>query len=127
MRMIGQRALEVRIQPRRREVSDHLLSFLLSAQAHDREGVLDYLALILSTVYEYLVRVPKWLMYIISSGATSVLIDLMHKPSTGAQAQAQVRSRAAPKLEKQPGTSDVCQSTATAESAKKAGKRKGRK
>ena len=125
--MAGQRALEVRIQPRRREVSNHLLSFSLAAQARDREWVLDYLALILSTLYGYLVRVPKWLMYIISGGAASVLINLMHRPSARARPQAQARSQVTPKPEQRPDTSVVGQSTATAESAKKAGKRKGRK
>ncbi|KAI6127383.1 hypothetical protein EDD16DRAFT_283431 [Pisolithus croceorrhizus] len=47
-----------------------------------REWVLDYVALVLSTVYSFLVRVPRWVMYVASGGAASVIINLLHKPST---------------------------------------------
>lgn len=46
-----------------------------------REWVLDYLALVLSTVYSFFVRVPRWVMYVASGGAASVIINLLHKPS----------------------------------------------
>jgi len=102
----------------------HLCPIL--AQVPDREWVLDFLAFALSTVYGYLVRVPKWLMYIISGGAASVIINLMHKPSAQARARAQAQ-RPAPKP-KQPvmtsSASDVGESTATAKS-EGVSKRKG--
>ncbi|KIM57954.1 hypothetical protein SCLCIDRAFT_129315 [Scleroderma citrinum Foug A] len=93
----------------------------------EREWILDFLASVLSTVYGYLVRVPKWLLYIISGGAASVIINFMHKPSAQARARAQAQ-RPAPKP-KQPvvagSASDVSKSTATAKS-EGASKRKGK-
>lgn len=93
----------------------------------EREWVLDFLAFALSMVYGYIVRVPKWLMYIISGGAASVIINLMHKPSAPARARAQAQ-RPAPKP-KQPvvasSASDVGESTATAKS-EGVSKRKGK-
>ncbi|KAL4076369.1 hypothetical protein V8B97DRAFT_15512 [Scleroderma yunnanense] len=98
----------------------------------EREWVMDYLALSLSTAYSYFIRVPKWLMYIISGGAASVIINFMHKPSaqapTRAQAQRSASRRTPPKQPVvTPTTTDMGESTATAQSAKRAGKRKGRK
>ncbi|KAG8218961.1 hypothetical protein J3R82DRAFT_4701 [Butyriboletus roseoflavus] len=54
----------------------------------DREWVLDYFALALATVYRYLVRVPKWLMYMISGGVGMFILNFLHKPSTQDQSKA---------------------------------------
>ena len=72
---------------------------LLPTDLHGREWVLDYLALGFATIYSYLVRVPKWLLYMMSGGVATFLINLLHKP------KAQERSRANPEaVPKQPAT-----------------------
>ncbi|KAF8559463.1 hypothetical protein OG21DRAFT_1389067, partial [Imleria badia] len=47
----------------------------------DREWVLDYFALALATAYSYLIRIPKWLMYIMSGSVATFLINFLHKPT----------------------------------------------
>ncbi|KAH0840221.1 hypothetical protein J3R83DRAFT_1225 [Lanmaoa asiatica] len=58
----------------------------------DREWVLDYFALVLATVYSYLVRVPRWLMYMISGGVATFLINFLHKPTVQDQSRAKQES-----------------------------------
>lgn len=55
--------------------------FILLTDFHDREWVLDYSALVLATVYSYLVRVPKWLMYMFSASVGTFILNFLHKPS----------------------------------------------
>jgi hypothetical protein len=93
----------------------------------DREWVLDYFALGFATIYSYLVRVPKWLMYIMSGGLATLLMNFLHKPA------AQDRSRAKPEaVPKQPATPPTITPKAEAKttatnSQKTPSKRRGKK
>ena len=62
---------------------------------HDRERVLDYFTLVLATMYSYLVRVPKWLMYVISGGVGTFLLNFLQKPKP--QDKSKVKPSAIPK------------------------------
>ena len=100
---------------------------LLLTDLHDREWVLDYFALALGTIYGYLVRVPKWLMYMMSGGVATFLINYFHKPT------AQDRSKAKPKaVPKQPATPPTVAPKAEAKTTATGGqktpsKRRGKK
>ncbi|KAH7926805.1 hypothetical protein BV22DRAFT_1032552 [Leucogyrophana mollusca] len=65
------------------------------APGGEREFVLDYLALVLSKVYGVLIVVPKWVMYVLSGGVASVVINFLHKPSP-AHASVAKPAKAAP-------------------------------
>ncbi|KAI6040443.1 hypothetical protein EDC04DRAFT_2567093 [Pisolithus marmoratus] len=90
-----------------------------------REWVLDYLALVLSTAYSFFVRVPRWVMYVVSGSAASLIINLLHKPSARRPV-----SKPAPKP-KEPSATLASKGESTATSGKgqksaSASKRKGK-
>ncbi|KIO12382.1 hypothetical protein M404DRAFT_123436 [Pisolithus tinctorius Marx 270] len=88
-----------------------------------REWVLDYLALVLSTVHSFFVRVPRWVMYVASGGAASLIINLLHKSSPQRPA---VRSAPKPSASSAP-IATKGESTATSGKVQKsASKRKGK-
>ncbi|KAG6330882.1 hypothetical protein ID866_8207 [Astraeus odoratus] len=96
----------------------------------DREWIMDYLALVLSTVYDYVVRVPRWIMYVLSGGAASVIINLLHKPSAKHTQQPAPKLPPKPKQEESsavPVAVNDKRVTTPAKGQKGAGKRKGRK
>lgn len=71
---------------------------LLRADLHAREWVLDYLAQAWAAAYSYLARVPKWLLYFLSGGLATFLLNLLHKPT------AQEQSKAKPEVVPKPPT-----------------------
>ncbi|KAG9317775.1 hypothetical protein JVU11DRAFT_1995 [Chiua virens] len=97
------------------------------APGGDREWILDYFALALAMIYRYLIRVPKWLMYTMSGGLATFLINFLHKPT------AQPKQKSEP----QPGSTQLAvpaaaslkeEAKATATSGQKTpGKRRGKK
>ncbi|OBZ70492.1 hypothetical protein A0H81_09661 [Grifola frondosa] len=53
-----------------------------------REFVLHYYALVLKAIYDVVVRVPRWLLMILSGGLASVVMRLIHRnPETGLPVQ----------------------------------------
>ncbi|KAG6850191.1 hypothetical protein H0H93_016619 [Arthromyces matolae] len=54
------------------------------APGGEREWIVDYLAFALTKIYNVMVLVPRWLMFILSGSIASVLINLLHKPSRNA-------------------------------------------
>ncbi|EIW76280.1 hypothetical protein CONPUDRAFT_111124 [Coniophora puteana RWD-64-598 SS2] len=48
-----------------------------------REWALDYLATVLAAQYRYINKLPKWVLYILSGGVVSVVINFLHKPDAG--------------------------------------------
>ncbi|KAN0097133.1 hypothetical protein V8E55_001579 [Tylopilus felleus] len=64
----------------------------------EREWVLDYLAQAWAAAYSYLARVPKWLLYFLSGGLATFLLNLLHKPT------AQEQSKAKPEVVPKPPT-----------------------
>ncbi|OJA15338.1 hypothetical protein AZE42_03333 [Rhizopogon vesiculosus] len=93
----------------------------------EREYLLDYLAQVLSTIYGALVRVPKWLMYMMSGGLATFLINFLHKPSPpkSAPKAAVERASASAPPSQQP---DSASSTSTKTPQKgSSNKRKGKK
>ncbi|KIJ69817.1 hypothetical protein HYDPIDRAFT_104448 [Hydnomerulius pinastri MD-312] len=94
----------------------------------DREFVLDYLALVMSAVYGWLVRVPKWLMYVISGGAATFIINLLHKPQPPAQSSSKPKAAVKPTVAPAAvAPKDEAAATATKGQKGGANKRKGRK
>jgi hypothetical protein len=93
----------------------------------DREWVLDYLALVMSTIYGYIVRVPKWLMYLISGGAATFIINLMHKPSAKAAPSSKPEAAPEPVALEAAALKEEVKATATGSPKKGANKRKGKK
>lgn len=106
-------------------VSTH---FFLRTDLHDREWVLDYFALAFATLYNYLVRVPKWLLYIISGGVGTFLLNFLHKPR--AQGQSKAKPEAIPRRPATPPrpvpSKAVAKTTATS-GQKTPNKRRGKK
>lgn len=51
----------------------------------EREWLLDYYAQVMAVVYSYVVRVPKWLMYTMSGGLATFLINFLHREKPKAQ------------------------------------------
>ncbi|KAF9061072.1 hypothetical protein BDP27DRAFT_1385431 [Rhodocollybia butyracea] len=49
--------------------------------AASTEFFLHYLALILTKIYVLVVRVPRWLLYVLSGSVASFLIQILHRPS----------------------------------------------
>ncbi|KAF8138838.1 hypothetical protein EV363DRAFT_1208723 [Boletus edulis] len=93
----------------------------------DREWVLDRLAHVMEILHGYLVRVPKWLMYILSGGMATFLINFLHKPKV--QDQTTTKPDAAPKPPAAQPTSAApkAEAKSTATNGKKTpSKRKGK-
>ncbi|KAF9226827.1 hypothetical protein BS17DRAFT_878652 [Gyrodon lividus] len=92
----------------------------------DREWVLDYFALVLSAVYSWIVHVPKWLLYIMSGGVATFVINLLHKPP--AKVESNMKPKAAPKPAAPAAAVSKEEAKTTAISGEKAAKkRKGKK
>lgn len=92
----------------------------------EREYILDYLAQVLSTIYGALVRVPKWLMYIMSGGVATFFINFLHKPSPPKSApKAAIKPAPAPASASAP--QPVTPSSTPTKQQKGSTKRKGKK
>lgn len=93
----------------------------------EREYILDYLAQFLSMVYGTLVRVPKWLMYMMSGGLATFFINFLHKPSRP-QSAVKPAVKPAPKPVSAPAApEDAVTSSAINTPQKGSAKRKGKK
>ncbi|KAH7887404.1 hypothetical protein F5I97DRAFT_824947 [Phlebopus sp. FC_14] len=65
----------------------------------EREFVLEYFAIVLATSYGWIVRLPKWLLYVLSGGVATLLINLLHKPTAveqGAKAKVTPKTASVP-------------------------------
>jgi hypothetical protein len=60
----------------------------------DREWVMEYLAIFMTTTYNSMMILPKWVLYLITGALGSVIIGLLHK---NPQQPAQVQPKPAPK------------------------------
>lgn len=89
----------------------------------EREYILDYLAQFLSIIYGALVRVPKWLMYMMSGGFATFFINFLHKPSppqsAAKPAPKPVSAPAAPEHAVSSGATDTPQKGSTKRRGKK--------
>lgn len=117
--------------PTRREAT---CRFFLLTRLHEtdryriREYLMDFLAIWLTRIYNVTVKLPKWLLFIISGSIASFAINLMHRPSKSTKKQEQ-------KLREQPRQRDTAaivtstQSTPSSPAAKRTGakQRKGKK
>ncbi|KAG5648752.1 hypothetical protein DXG03_000099 [Asterophora parasitica] len=54
------------------------------APGGDREWIMEYLAVVLTKLYDTAILFPRWLLFIISGGIASFLINFLHKPSAAA-------------------------------------------
>lgn len=94
----------------------------------EREYILDYLAQLLSMLYQTLVRVPKWLMYTMSGGLATFLINFLHKPSPPQSASKPAVKPAPEPVSASPAPEPVvASSNATNTPRKGSTKRKGKK
>ncbi|KAF9236201.1 hypothetical protein BU15DRAFT_77174 [Melanogaster broomeanus] len=93
----------------------------------EREWVLNYLALVLSTIYGYIVHVPKWLMYVMSGGAATFIINFLHKPSAKAASSSKPKAAPKPVAPEVAAPKGEAKTTATSSPKKVANKRKGKK
>ncbi|KAF8841567.1 hypothetical protein BDN67DRAFT_966987 [Paxillus ammoniavirescens] len=92
----------------------------------DREWVLDYAANALSTIYRWIVRVPKWLMYVLSGAIATSIINLLHKPPKKVGSTS--KPKAAPNPVAPAAPTPKAEAKTTANSGQKAAnKRKGKK
>ncbi|KAG6812091.1 hypothetical protein H0H92_004391 [Tricholoma furcatifolium] len=90
------------------------------APGGDREWMMDYLAFVLTKVYNTFIMVPRWLLLLLSGSVASFLINLLHKtPATPTPSQQSETTAPATAS----GTEAAAESTATP-SASKATKRK---
>ncbi|KAJ3760846.1 hypothetical protein EV360DRAFT_93351 [Lentinula raphanica] len=51
------------------------------APGGSNEFVLHYLGLVLTKIYNVVVKVPRWILYILSGSVASFIIQLLHRPS----------------------------------------------
>ncbi|KAH7912949.1 hypothetical protein BJ138DRAFT_1082587 [Hygrophoropsis aurantiaca] len=93
------------------------------APGGEREFVLDYLALVLSKVYGTLVVVPKWVMYVLSGGVASLVINFLHKPSSAPETVTDAKAVSTPP---EPVSSPPV-SKSSGSNSRGASKRKGKK
>jgi len=54
------------------------------APGGDLEYLMDYLAIVLTKIYDFSIFIPRWLMLLISGSVASVIINFLHKPSATA-------------------------------------------
>lgn len=100
----------------------------LQTDLHDREWVLDYVALVFATIYSYLVRVPKWLMYIISGGVGTFILNFLHKPTARGQSKAKPEEVPKRTTTPSPPVAPKAEAKTTATSGQKTpSKRRGKK
>ncbi|KIK64873.1 hypothetical protein GYMLUDRAFT_240812 [Collybiopsis luxurians FD-317 M1] len=59
------------------------------------EWLTHYFALLLTTIYNVLVKVPRWLLYVLSGSVASFLIQFMHRGSKNTPSQSQSQSQTA--------------------------------
>ncbi|KAG6868133.1 hypothetical protein C0993_007337 [Termitomyces sp. T159_Od127] len=83
------------------------------APGGDREWILDYLALIMTKVYNVVILFPRWLLFVISGSIASVIINILHKPQPTPAAPRQNQTRPAAATSIPPSTESMGQSTAT--------------
>ncbi|KIK95339.1 hypothetical protein PAXRUDRAFT_827141 [Paxillus rubicundulus Ve08.2h10] len=94
------------------------------APGGDREWILDYLANTLSRIYSWIVRVPKWLMYVLSGAVATFVINILHKPSKKVESKPKAASN--PVAPAAPAPKAEAKATATS-GQKAANKRRGKK
>lgn len=61
---------------------------------------MDYLALVLTKLYNITVKIPKWILFLISGGIASTAIGFMHRPSKEEQAKAKAKALAQARAQK---------------------------
>ncbi|KAG5634531.1 hypothetical protein H0H81_001639 [Sphagnurus paluster] len=96
----------------------------------EREYVLNFLAVVFTKFYDTMIMIPRWMMFILSGGIASVMINLLHKPGAAATAAPPARqqqpSPPSTATTPAPASAPVSESTSTAtnSSPSKANKRK---
>ncbi|TFK55412.1 hypothetical protein OE88DRAFT_1672021 [Heliocybe sulcata] len=84
-----------------------------------RAWVLDYLAVVLTKIYDVMVRIPRWLLVIVTGASGSVVLNLFHrKPKAPAAQQrraVRVQAPAGSKTEKTPVSQPTSTKRTTAE------------
>ncbi|KAH0587995.1 hypothetical protein J132_10436 [Termitomyces sp. J132] len=88
------------------------------APGGDREWILDYLALIMTKIYNVVILFPRWLLFIISGSIASVVINFLHKPppTPAASTQRQNQTTPAAVTSVQPSADAIANSTANSSS-----------
>ncbi|KAG6891310.1 hypothetical protein C0992_009191 [Termitomyces sp. T32_za158] len=85
------------------------------APGGNREWILDYLAFILTKVYNVMILLPRWLLFIISGSIASVILNILHKPlpTPAVPRQNQTTPAAAAATSVPPSADEVVKSPAT--------------
>ncbi|EGO02129.1 hypothetical protein SERLA73DRAFT_177903 [Serpula lacrymans var. lacrymans S7.3] len=97
----------------------------------EREYILDYLAIVFTKVYNVVVIVPKWLLYIVTGGLASLIVNWLHRDRKPANPSANVHQpRTVPTNRAEPAAAPAASNPASGgqrsgESAAK--RRKGKK
>ncbi|KAF5388042.1 hypothetical protein D9615_000708 [Tricholomella constricta] len=86
------------------------------APGGDREYIMDFLAVVLTKIYDTAILVPRWLLFVISGSIASFLINFLHKPAAARPAQAQ-RPQQQQQQQSDPGKATPAPSTQVESSA----------
>ncbi|KAF9462069.1 hypothetical protein BDZ94DRAFT_1290529 [Collybia nuda] len=95
------------------------------APGGDREFIMDFLAVWMTKVYNTFILIPRWLLFVLSGSAASVVINILHRssaPKTPRQAAANQRAPTGPSSTQVPVSSEQVSSAVA--SPTQAGKRK---
>jgi hypothetical protein len=57
---------------------------------------MDYLALVLTKIYNLTVYIPKWALFIVSGGIGSIIIGLLHRSPSGPKVEKKAEPVAEP-------------------------------
>lgn len=79
--------------------STHIERYALS------EYLLHYLGLVLTTIYNITIKVPRWILYILSGSVASFIIQLLHRPPKKEQLKTQASATQKAEAVHIPGTS----------------------
>ncbi|KAG6866113.1 hypothetical protein C0991_008421 [Blastosporella zonata] len=93
------------------------------APGGDREWILDYFAFVLTKFYNVVIMIPSWMLFTISGGIGSLVINFLHKPTPPPQ-ENQEAPRPGVETPTPSPSGDAAESTATSSSSSKAIKRK---
>ncbi|KAJ3873433.1 hypothetical protein F5051DRAFT_419258 [Lentinula edodes] len=75
------------------------------APGGSNEYLLHYLGLVLTTIYNITIKVPRWILYILSGSVASFIIQLLHRPPKKNQLKTQASATQKAEVVHIPGTS----------------------